>query len=207
MRDGMHSVPISSADDTTSVRWRVIGGSWCICSFNAQHAGIPIHARLSFWRDFVHSATRIHHSVGLAMIIAGDANVWHLISDCAPGHCDSLVIPFVDLLISSCNLELCNPRDQATHVGSGLDCVFSRSCAVPVRVHSGDHCCDEAPVCCPLLVSDHFLCVAQSIPLSLGPSTRSEWKFPLRDWAPTLSCAVLSPCPTGPQLWRKSSTI
>ena len=34
-----------------------------------------------------------------------------------------------------------------------------RSCAVPVRVHSGDHCCDEAPVCCPLLGSDHFLCV------------------------------------------------
>ena len=83
-------------------------------------------------------------------------------------HCDSLVLPFVDLLISSCNLEICNPREQATHVGGGeLDCVFiSRSCAVPVTVHSGDHCCDEAP--CPLLGSDHFLCVARSFPRPSG---------------------------------------
>ena len=27
------------------------------------HAGVPIDARISFWPDFVHSATRIHHSV------------------------------------------------------------------------------------------------------------------------------------------------
>ena len=67
-------------------------------------------------------------------------------------------------------------------------CVFiSRSCAVHVR-EPGDHCCDEAPVCCPLLGSDHFLCVAQPIPLPLGPSRRSERRPlpPLRDWAPTL---------------------
>ena len=55
----------------------MIGGSWCICSFYAPHAGVPIDARLSFWRNFVHNATRIHHSVGLPMIIAGDANVWY----------------------------------------------------------------------------------------------------------------------------------
>ena len=129
-------------------------------------------------------------SVGLPMIIAGDANVWHPHFRLRTRHCDSLVLPFVDLLISSCNLEICNPREQATHVGGGgLDCVFiSRSCAVPARVHSGDHCCDEAPVCCPLLGSDHFLCVAQPIPLPLGPSRRSERRPlpPLRDWAPTL---------------------
>ena len=113
VRDGVRSVPVSGVDDTTSVRWRVFGGSWCICSFYAPHAGGPIDARISFWRDFVHSATRIHRSVGLPMIIAGDA------------HCDSLVFPFVDLLISSCNLEICNPREQAAHVGGGgLDCVF-----------------------------------------------------------------------------------
>ena len=75
MRDGVRSVPVSGVDDTTSVRWRVFGGSWCICSFYAPHAGVPIDARLSFWRDFVHSATRIHRSAGLTMIIAGDANV------------------------------------------------------------------------------------------------------------------------------------
>ena len=130
------------------------------------------------------------------MIIAGDANVWHPHFRLRTRHCDALVLPFVDLLISSCTLEICNPREQATHVGGGgLDCVFiSRSCAVLVRVHSGDHCCDEAPVCCPLLGSDHFLCVAQSIPLPFGPSRRSELRPlpPLRDWAPTLAPLTFS---------------
>ena len=51
--------------------------------------------------------------------------------------------------------------------------------------------CDEAPVCCPLLGSDHFLCVAQSIPLPLGPSIKSEWKFPLRLGTNPLLCGPL----------------
>ena len=82
------------------------------------------------------------------MMIAGDANVWHPHFRMRTRTRDSLVFPFVDLLISSCNLENWNPREQATHVaGGGLDCVFiSGSCAVPVSVHSGDHCCGEAPV-------------------------------------------------------------
>ena len=41
VRDGVRSVPVSGVDDTTSVRWRVFGGSWCICSFYAPHAGVP----------------------------------------------------------------------------------------------------------------------------------------------------------------------
>ena len=183
VRDGVRSVPVSGADDTTSVRWRVFGGSWCICSFYAPHAGVPIDVRISFWRDFVHSATCIHRSVDLPMIIAGDANVWHPHFRLRTRHCDSLVLLFVDLLISSCNLEICNPREQAHVGGGGLDCVFI----------SGDHCCDEAPVCCPLLGSDHILCVAQPIPLPLGPSRMSEWRPlpPFRDWAPTLLRAQL----------------
>ena len=35
------AVSQSQAYDTTSVRWRVFGGSWCICSFYAPHAGVP----------------------------------------------------------------------------------------------------------------------------------------------------------------------
>ena len=48
---------------------------------NAPHAGVPIDARLSFWRDFVHSATRIHRSVGLPKIIAGMRMCGTLTSD------------------------------------------------------------------------------------------------------------------------------
>ena len=44
-----------------------------------------------------------------------------------------------------------------------------------------------APACCPLLGSDHFLCVAHTIPLPVSP-TRCEHRplLPLRDWKPTL---------------------
>ena len=107
-------MPVTGADDTTSVRWRVFGGSWCICSFYAPHAGVGLDAKLSFWRDFVHRATHIHQSMGLPMIIAGDANVWHPHFRMRTRTCDSLVLPSVDLLISSCNVEIWNPREQDT---------------------------------------------------------------------------------------------
>ena len=35
----------------------------------------------------------------------------------------------------------------------------SSSSPLTVRVHDGDNCCSHAPACCPLLGSDHFLCV------------------------------------------------
>ena len=51
---------------------------------------------------------------------------------------------------------------------------------------NGVSCCSEVPSCCPLLGSDHFLCVAatqviHSSPLEVGPRLP-----PLRDWRPTL---------------------
>ena len=181
--------PISGVVDTRSLRWRVFDRSWCICSFYAPHVGLPVGIRVTFWREFVHRATHIHSSLGLPMVIPGDANVWHPHFRLRTRSCDAMILSFMDLLISSCHLELCNPSGQATHIsGGGLDCVFiSRSCAVPITVHSGNQCCVEAPACCPLLGSDHFLCVAHSIPLPVSPA-RCEHRplHPLRDWKPTL---------------------
>ena len=49
-----------------------------------------------------------------------------------------------------------------THsAGAALDLVMmSSSCSGSVRVHNGMGCCNHAPGCCPLLGSDHCLCVA-----------------------------------------------
>ena len=46
VRRGVRGVPVTGVDDTTSVRWWVFGGSWCICSFYAPHAGVGLDARL-----------------------------------------------------------------------------------------------------------------------------------------------------------------
>ena len=99
---------------------------------------------------------------GLPMIVAGDANVWHPHFNLGRSRSvDNMIVPFIDLLISSCGLVLCNPHDRTTHnTGAALDLVCaSSSSPVIVCVHDGDNCCSHAPACCPLLGSDHFLCV------------------------------------------------
>ena len=130
-------------------------------------------------------AKHVDSTMSLPMIMAGDANVWHPHFNLGRTRSvDALIIPFVDLLASSCGLRLCNPRDQATHLaGAALDLVFiSSPCEAVVRVHNGVSCCSEVPSCCTLLGSDHFLCVAATQltwrpPLEAGPRLP-----PLRDW-------------------------
>ena len=152
---GVSGAPVPSVEDTTPVRRRVFDRSWCTCSFYAPHAGLLPDIQDAFWREFVHRAS--DRSLGFDN-----------------GNRDAMILPFVDLVISSCNLEVCNPREQATHISGST-------------VHSGNQCCMEAPACCPLLGSDHFLCVAHSIPLTVSP-TRCEHRPlpPLWDWKPTL---------------------
>ena len=147
--------PVPGVADSTSVRWRVFFNNvWCICSYYAPHAGLPQETRVSFWRDFV--------------VIAGDANVWHPHFNLSRSRsCDVPIIPFWDLLMASCRLDLCNPPDRATHIsGAGLDCIFiSSGHVVDVVVRHGLQCCTGSPVCCPVLGSDHFLCVAAGLSL------------------------------------------
>ena len=189
-RCGVTGAPINGIEDTTNVRWRVFNNSWCVCSFYAPHAGMPQELRVEFWRDFVAIARRVFCTVELPMVIAGDANIWHPHFNLGRSRsCDSIVIPFVDLLMASCQLRLCNPPDRATHIsGAGLDCIFiSSSHAVEVTVHDGDDCCAVAPICCPLLGSDHFLCVTHGLTILARPESDSLPTLPpLRDWKPTL---------------------
>ena len=166
----------------------MFNNAWCICSYYAPH-GLPQETRVSFWRDSVAVAQRVQNAVSVPMVIAGDANVWHPHFNLSRSRsCDVPIIPFLDLLMASCRLELCNAPDRATHIsGGGLDCIFiSSGHVVDVVVHDGLQCCTSSPVCCPVLGSNHFLCIAAG--LSLPTSRPSAWTKlpPLRDWRPTL---------------------
>ena len=95
--------------------------------------------------------------------------------------------PFWDLLMVSCRLELCNPLYRPTHIsGAGLGCIFiSSGHVVDVVVHDGLQFCRG--VCCPVLGSDHFLCIAAGLSLPTRPDpVRGPTLPPLRDWRPTL---------------------
>ena len=97
------------------------------------------------------------------MVIAGDANVWlPYFSLGRSRSVDNLVVPFIDLLISSCGLI--NPPDQASHVaGAALDLMLISSHCPCSMLDSGLQCCVEAPGCCSIMGSDHYLCVASSL--------------------------------------------
>ena len=113
--------------------------SLCTMESSAEVPGVPDS------QELVAIARRVHIEVRLPMIFAGDANLGPSCS------ADNMIVPFIDLLISSCGLVLCNPRDRATHnAGAALDLVCaSSSSPVTVRVHDGDNCCSRAPACCP----------------------------------------------------------
>ena len=83
----------------------------CVCSFYAPQTGIIEAERVQFWQEFVAVARRVQIEVRFPMIIAGDANVGHPHFTLGRSRsADNMIVPFIDLLISSCGLVLCNPR-------------------------------------------------------------------------------------------------
>ena len=77
IHEGVSCTPIRGVTDSVSVRWRVVQGKVCICSFYAPHAGFSEGDRISYWRDLLASARHVHSTMSLPTIMAGDANVWH----------------------------------------------------------------------------------------------------------------------------------
>ena len=94
----------------------------------------------------------------------------------------------IDLLISSCGLRLINPPNQGTHVaGAALDLMLiSSHCPCSMLVHSGLQCCVEAPGCCPIMGSGHYLCVASASLIHRPAHVQSQRLLPLRNWPSTL---------------------
>ena len=65
--------PIPGTPDSQSLRWRLISGSLCVCSFFAPHAGIPSDTRIQFWRTLAASVHRVSqlHSEALCFFLQG----------------------------------------------------------------------------------------------------------------------------------------
>ena len=156
-----------------------------VCSFYAPHPGIDVNVRVAFWQELTATVRHVRSTVDLPMVIAGDANVWlPYFSLSRSRSADNLVVPF----ISSCGLRLINPPDQSTHVAwAALDhMLISSHCPCSMLVHSGLQCCVEAPGCCPIMGSDHHLCVSTASLIHRLAHVQSQRLLPLRNWSSTL---------------------
>ena len=157
MHDGVSSAEVLGVPDSVSSRWRFFAGVVCVCSFYAPHVGVVEAERVQFWQELVAMARRVHAEVRLP--VASDTNAWHPHFVLGRSRsADNLIVPRVDLLLISCCLVLCNPATHNAEAALDLVCASSSS-PVTVLVHDGDNCSSHAPACCPLLGSDHFLCV------------------------------------------------
>ena len=64
--------------------------------------------------------------------------------------------------------------------------LISSHCPCSMLVHSGLQCCVEAPGCCPIMGSDHYLCVASASFVHRPAHVQSQRLLPLRNWSSTL---------------------
>ena len=130
-----------------------------------------------------------HTHPGLPMLLVGDSNVWLPPFQLGRSRqADSSLVPIIEEMMQSHSLVLRNPLDVPTHrCGAALDIILAtRSLSCHVAVHCGSTCCSVAPLCCPLLASDHFLCscrvnLPQFVPASPGHSSTTMPR--VRDWS------------------------
>ena len=151
---------IPGVEDSQSLRWRLVAGAICVCSFHAPHVGIALGVRVAFWRNLaatVQQVSQVHSHCSL--LLAGDSNIW---------------FPTFELgrvRQTDARLDPDRPGNdgfpwfgssQSTgspHPPAPLNVILTTSTIrCPVTVHHGSCCCPVAPLCCPLLASDHMLC-------------------------------------------------
>ena len=54
---------IPGVEDSQSLRWRLVAGAICVCSFYAPHVGIALDGRVAFWRNLaatVQHVSQVH---------------------------------------------------------------------------------------------------------------------------------------------------
>ena len=134
----------------------------------------------------VHRVSQLHS--GASLLLAGDSNIWFPFFQLGRSRqADAPLLPIVQEILQSRSLVFRNPPDLPTHrCGAALDIILSSpSLSTPITVHSGLNCCPLAPLCCPLLSSDHMLCSCRlDIPEApLSPSSAHSPLLRVHDWS------------------------
>ena len=187
--------------DSQSIRWRFTSGSLCVCSFYAPHVGIPSEIRIQFWRKLaatVHRVSQLHS--GTPLFLAGDSNTLFLFFQFGRlRQADAPLVPIVQEILQFHYLVISEPPDLPTHrCGAALDIILSSpSLSACVTVS----CCPLAPLCCPLLSSDHILCSCGLDILQAPVSPVSaHWPLPrVRDFS-----TVVASCHHSLSAWHQS---
>ena len=125
------------------------------------------------------------------MLLAGDSNVWLPLFELGRSRqADASIAPIIPEMMQSHSLVLQNPLDVPTHrCGAALDIILTTR---SLPCHRGSICCPVAPLCYPLLASDHMLCSCRlNLPLSVSASAGVTSTMPrVRDWS-----SVVASCP------------
>ena len=117
------------------------------------------------------------------------------------GQADAPLFPIVQEILQSHSLVFRNPPDLLTHrCGAALNIILSTP-SLPGCVidHSGSNCCSLAPLCCPLVSSDHMFCschldIAQA---SVPPNSAHSSLPRVRDWS-----SVVAACHHSLSTWH-----
>ena len=98
------------------------------------------------------------------------------------------------------------PTDRC---GAALDIILSSpSLSTPITVHSGLNCCPLAPLCCPLLSSDHMLCFCRlDIPRALLSPSSAYFPCPVCTTGPLWLLLAITISPLGSSPWPTSLAL
>ena len=144
----------------------------------------------------VHHVSQLHS--GIPLLLAGDSNIWFPFFQLGRSR-----LTFCPLCRRSSSLILWffgTPLILPPTVVVLLWTSFSLS--TPISVHSGLNCCPFAPLCCPLLSSDHMLCSCR-LDTPRAPFSPSSAHSPLlrvHDWS-----TVVVACHHNLSAWRNGS--
>ena len=200
------ATPIPGTSDSQSLRWRLVSGSLlCLLILRATCWYSLRHTRIQIWRTLaasVHRVSQLHS--GSPLFVAGDSNIWFPFFQLGRSRqADAPVLPIVQEILQSHSLVFRNPPDLPTHrCGAALNIILSSpSLSAPVTVHSGSNCCPLAPLCCPLLSSDHMLCSCRlDIPQApLSPYSAHSPLPRVHNWS-----TVVAACHHSLSAWHQS---
>ena len=128
---------IPGVEDSQSLRWRLVAGAICVCSFHASHVGIAIDVRVAFWRNLaatVQHVSKVHSHCPL--LLAGDSNIWFPTFELGRvRQTDLALIPIVQEMMDSHGLILRNQRDGDPTSHDSYRPISLASCAFKVFEH------------------------------------------------------------------------